>query len=116
MDRGGITVLLNSVAKIDFTDLPHSGMLDLILHPTAVDGEEGLTSFAALVRAYFKKGGHSLQFNVFSSELLKAAQREPQKYRNLQIRVCGWNVYFVELEKTMQNEFIRECEHREGIL
>ena len=116
MDRGGITVLLNSVAKIDFTDLPHSGMLDLILHPTAVEGEEGLTSFAALVRAYFKKGGHSLQFNVFSSELLKAAQREPQKYRNLQIRVCGWNVYFVELEKTMQNEFIKECEHREGIL
>ena len=113
MDRGGVTTLLNSVSKIDFTEFPHSGMLDLILHPTAVSGEDGLSAFAALVRTYFAKGGHSLQFNIFSSKTLRAAQQEPEKYRNLQIRVCGWNVYFVDLEKPLQDAFIRESEHQE---
>ncbi len=115
MDRGGITTLLNSMGKMDFTNFPHSAMLDLVLHPTAVSGDDGLEAFAGLVRTYFKKGGHSLQFNVFSSETLKAAQIEPDKYRNLQIRVCGWNVYFVDLEKVMQDAFIRECEHKESV-
>ena len=114
-DRGGITTLLNSLGKIDFTQLTHAGMLDLILHPTAVSGEEGLSAFAALVRTYFAKGGHSLQFNIFSAELLKKAQQNPQQYRNLQIRVCGWNVYFVDLEKVLQDAFIKQCEHSERI-
>ena len=114
MDRGGITVLLNSVAKIDFTNFPHSGMLDLLLHPSVVSEEGGLKAFAALIRTYFKMGGHSVQFNVFSSETLIDAQKNPEKYRNLQIRVCGWNVYFVDLEKTLQDAFIKECIHREG--
>ena len=106
---------MNSLSKIDFSDFPHSGMLDLILHPSAVKGEAGLRAFASIVKTYFKRGGHSLQFNVFSSELLRAAQREPQKYRNLQVRVCGWNVYFVDLERVMQDAFIRESEHLERL-
>ena len=68
MDRGGITTLLNSVGKIDFSQFPHAGMLDLILHPTAVSGDDGLNAFGGLVKAYFAKGGHSLQFNIFSAE------------------------------------------------
>ena len=114
MDRGGITVLLNSVTKMDFTNYPHAAMLDLILHPSAVSGEDGLAVFCALVRTYFKKGGHSLQFNIFSASLLIEAQKNPEKYRNLQIRVCGWNVYFTDLEKVLQDAFIRECLHREN--
>ena len=115
MDRGGITVLMNSVSKIDFTNFPHSGMLDLILHPSAVSGDDGLFAFASLIRAYFKKGGHSIQFNIFSAETLIEAQKKPDQYRNLQIRVCGWNVYFVDLEKVIQDAFIRECIHRESL-
>ena len=115
MDRGGITTLLHSVEKIDFTNFPHSGMLDLILHPTVVSGEDGLVAFGSIVKTYFKKGGHSLQFNIFSSECLIAAQKEPYKYRNLQVRVCGWNVYFVDLEKTLQDAFIEECRHQESM-
>ncbi len=114
MDRGGVTVFLNSVAKIDFTDFPHAGMVDVVLHPSAVSGEDGLIAFRGLVRAYFKKGGHSIQFNVFDSQLLRDAQREPEKYRNLQVRVCGWNVYFVQLEKVLQDAFIREAEKSEA--
>lgn len=114
MDRGGITTLLNSVGKIDFSQFPHAGMLDLILHPTAVSGDDGLEAFAGLVKTYFAKGGHSLQFNIFSAETLKEAQKNPDKYRTLQIRVCGWNVYFVDLEKVLQDAFIKQCEHYES--
>ena len=114
MDRGGITTLLNSVSKINFINYPHSAILDLILHPTAVSGEDGLRAFGALVRTYFKKGGHSLQFNIFTADTLIKARREPEKYKNLQVRVCGWNVYFVDLEPVQQDAFIREALHREG--
>ncbi len=114
MDRGGVTVFLNSVAKIDFTDFPHAGMVDVVLHPSAVSGEDGLIAFRGIVRAYFAMGGHSIQFNVFDSQLLRDAQREPEKYRSLQVRVCGWNVYFVQLEKVLQDAFIREAEKSEA--
>jgi len=110
MDRGGITVTMNSLTKIDFTESPHAAMVDFVLHSSAVAGEDGLAAFAALVRTYFKKGGHSLQFNVFDKETLIAAQQSPDQYRNLQVRVCGWNVYFVELEKVLQDEFIARAE------
>lgn len=106
MDKGGITVTMNSLTKIDFTKFPHAAMVDFVVHPTAVSGDDGLKAFAALVRTYFKKGGHSMQLNVFDRETLVNAQQNPDKYRNLQVRVCGWNVYFVELEKALQDEFI----------
>lgn len=115
MDRGGITTLLNSIGKIDFSKFPHAGMLDLVLHPTAVSGEDGLEAFAGLVKTYFAKGGHSMQFNIFSAQTLKEAQKNPDKYRTLQIRVCGWNVYFVDLEKVLQDAFIKQCEHYESM-
>lgn len=110
MDRKGITATMNSVTHIDFTESPHAAMIDFVLHPSAVEGDDGLEAFAALVRTYFKIGGHSVQFNIFDKEALKAAQREPEKYRNLQVRVCGWNVYFVDLEKVIQDEFIARAE------
>ena len=114
-DRNGLTALMNSVTNIDFSHMTHAGMLDAILHPSAVSGEEGLESFAGIVRTYFEKGGHSIQFNIFSSELLREAQKNPDQYRNLQVRVCGWNVYFVELEKVLQDAFIEQSEHYEAM-
>ena len=114
-DRGGLTTFMNSVLSIDFSDLTHAGMLDVILHPSAVSGKEGLESFAGIVRTYFDKGGHSIQFNIFSSEVLREAQKNPEQYRNLQVRVCGWNVYFVELEKVLQDAFIEQSEHYEAM-
>jgi len=115
MDRGGITEFLKSVAKIDFTDFPHAGMVDVILHPTVVKGDDGLAVFRSLIRSYFAMGGHSIQFNIFDAELLKNAKAEPDKYRNLQVRVCGWNVYFVELSSVLQDAFIAQAEHNEAV-
>ncbi len=114
MEKKGVTAFLGSLSKIDFTDFPHAGMADAVLHPSAVAGEDGLAAFRGLVRAYFGRGGHSIQFNIFSAEMLRDAQAHPEKYRNLQIRVCGWNVYFVELEKVLQDAFIKECETNEA--
>ncbi len=110
MDKKGLTALINSITKIDFVNFPHSGMMDFVLHPSAVSGDDGLDAFAGIVKTFFKKGGHSCQFNVFSAETLKDAKAHPEKYKNLQVRVCGWNVYFIDLDPAMQDEFIKQSE------
>ena len=110
MDRKGITALINSVTNIDFADFPTGSVLDIILHPTAVSGEDGSEAFYSVLSTYFKKGGFAMHGNVFDAEVLKNAQANPEKYKNLQVRVCGWNAYFVNLSKTEQDSFIRQAE------
>lgn len=96
---------------MDMTDFSHAGMYDFVMHPTAVEGDEGLDTLATLVRTYFKMGGHSIQGNIFDADVLRDAQAHPEKYRTLQVRVCGWNVYFVNLSRTEQDLFIAQTEH-----
>ncbi len=114
MDRQGITALMRSCAKLDQTLFPTGNVLDFMLHPTAVAGESGLAAFCGLVRSYFAMGGFALHGNIFDAAVLRAAQREPQKYKNLQVRVCGWNVYFVNLNKQEQDEFIARAENAQA--
>lgn len=113
MDRKGITSLIHSVCRIDHALFPNGSVLDVVLHPTAVAGEEGLHGFYSILLTYFRKGGLAMHGNVFSSKELKQAQVEPEKYRNLQVRVCGWNAYFVNLSREEQNAFIRQSELNE---
>lgn len=110
MDKSGVTALMRSCAKLDLTEYPNGSVLDLMLHPTAVSGEEGLRAFAALITAFEAMGGFAIHSNVFDARVLRAAQREPEKYKNLQVRVCGWNVYFVNLSRREQDEFILRAE------
>jgi len=110
MDRNGITALIQSVTKIDFSKFPTGSVLDIMLHPSAVKGEEGLEAFYIVLKAYFKKGGFALHGNVFDAETLKKAQKNPEVYRTLQVRVCGWNAYFVNLSLEEQNCLIRQAE------
>jgi len=63
------------------------------------------------VRAYMKMGGFAVQINSFDPKVLRAAQKMPQKYSTLQVRRCGWNVYFNELSKKEQDEFIKQAEN-----
>lgn len=111
MDRNGITVLIGTVTKMDHSDFPNGSVLDFVLHPSAVVGEDGLDAFYAILMTYFSKGGFAMHGNVFSADDLKKAQAYPEKYSNLQVRVCGWNVYFVNLSKTEQDAFIRQAEN-----
>lgn len=110
-DRNGITALIESVTKIDFTDYPNGTVLDIMLHPSAVTGEDGLDAMYAVLMTYFKGGGLALHGNVFDASVLKKAQREPEKYASLQVRVCGWNAYFLNLTRAEQDDFIEKAEH-----
>ncbi len=111
MDRKGITALINSVTKIDQTAFPNGVVLDVVLHPSAVSGEDGLMAFLGILKTYFAKGGMAMHGNVFDASLLRAAQATPEKYQTLQVRVCGWNAYFVNLSKMEQDAFITQAEN-----
>ncbi|MBO5792248.1 MAG: hypothetical protein J6S54_07200 [Lentisphaeria bacterium] len=111
MDRNGVTALIKSVCTMNALDLPGDFPLDVMMHPATVQGEEGLAALRGLLYTYFAKGGVAIHFNIFDAETLKKAQVEPEKYANLQIRVCGWNVRFVELPKCEQDAYIRRAEN-----
>ena len=111
MDKKGITALIHSVSKIDHTDFPNGIVLDIVLHPSAVSGDDGLDAFCGILRTYFAVGGMALHGNVFDVNTLRAAQKEPEKYQTMQVRVCGWNAYFVNLSKEEQEAFILQAEN-----
>ena len=113
MDIYGITSVMRSVMKFDHTKCPDGNVLDLPVHPTAVMGEEGLSVFYALLETYISGGGFAIQFNVLDPETLRKAQISPEKYKNLQVRLCGWNVLFTNLDKTAQDNLIASMEKAE---
>lgn len=110
MDRKGVTALIASCTKLDMSEFPTGSVLDFMLHPSAVAGDEGLTAFTGLIETYICLGGYAIHGNVFDAAVLRAAQARPAEYCNLQVRVCGWNVYFVNLSREEQDEFIRRAE------
>ncbi len=114
MDKNGVTALIRSVTEIDYTEFPNGSVLDVVLHPSTVRGDDGLSAFYAILITYFKRGGFALHGNVFDAEELRRAQREPEKYKTLQVRLCGWNAYFVDLTTEQQNSFIEQAENRMG--
>lgn len=112
MDKKGVTALINSITKFDYSIIPNGTVLDLTLHPSAISGDEGIEVMKNLLKIYLKKGGFALQINALDAETLKKAQLNPKNYKNLQVRLCGWNVYFLDLDLDSQNDLIRsmECE------
>ena len=84
-------------------------MRDVLLHPAAVAGPDGQDAMRPLVAVYMKRNGIGLQFNIFDAETLVEAQRHPERYRGLQIRVCGWNVLFNNLSRKEQDAYIRRA-------
>lgn len=110
MDRKGITALMNSVLKIDYRNYPCGTCLDLMLHPSAVKGQGGIETLVSIIRAFIGQGGSGLQFNIFDAASLRDAQAHPENYANLQVRVCGWNVRFIDLKPEHQETFIAQAE------
>lgn len=107
-DKNGVTAYLRSVLELDGTKTPDGYVADVVLHFSAVKDEEGMAAFESLLTTYMKKGGFAVHFNILNPEMLVEAQKEPEKYQNLQIRICGWNVRFVDLDKAQQDEFIKQ--------
>ncbi len=110
MDKNGITALIRSATTIDLCDFPNGSVLDVVLHPTAVEGEDGLAAMLGLLNAYFLCGGLAMHGNVFDSRVLREAQQHPERYATLQVRLCGWNVFFADLTKAEQDAFIQQTE------
>ena len=110
-DRGGPTAVLRSAAKMDHARTGGT-LLNLKFAPDVLEGQEGIDRLAHLVRAYFKLDGHHVQFNVVTADTLRAAQAEPDKYRDLIVRVAGYSDYFCDLTKALQDEIIARTEHR----
>jgi pyruvate formate-lyase/glycerol dehydratase family glycyl radical enzyme len=111
-DRAGPTSVFKSVAKMDHVRTGGT-LLNQKFTPHLLSDEEGLDKMAALIRSYFRMDGHHVQFNVVDADTLRKAQREPEKYRDLIVRVAGYSDYFVDLNRKLQNEIIARTEHRE---
>ncbi len=110
-DRRGPTAVIRSAAKMDHIRTGGT-LLNQKFTPQLLEGEDGIDKLAHLVRSYFKLDGHHIQFNVVSAETLRAAQAEPEKYRDLIVRVAGYSDYFCDLGKALQDEIIGRTEHK----
>jgi len=113
-DTEGATALVLSAANLDACDLSGDFPLDVALLPATVEGEKGLAVMRALIERYFANGGLVIQFNILDPATLREAQRHPEKYENLQVRVCGWNVRWNDIPRHEQDKFILRQERQEN--
>lgn len=111
MDKKGVTALIESATKLIPSDYHESFNVDVMLHPSTVDGENGFNIFKGILMTYLKKGGQSIQFNIFNTDTLRDAQKNPEKYKNLQVRVCGWNTLWNNMSKKEQDAYILRAEN-----
>jgi pyruvate formate-lyase/glycerol dehydratase family glycyl radical enzyme len=109
-DRHGPTAVIKSVAKMDHLRTGGT-LLNQKFTPQLLSTEEGIGKLAHLVRSYFRLDGHHMQLNVVTAETLREAQKHPEKYRDLIVRVAGYSDYFVDLGPELQEEIIRRTEH-----
>ncbi|MFC2102234.1 trans-4-hydroxy-L-proline dehydratase [Bacteroidota bacterium] len=110
-DTKGPTAVLNSAAKIDHLRTGGT-LLNQKFSPDFFNGNDAISKLTALIRSYFRMNGHHIQFNVISAETLIEAQKHPEKYRDLIVRVAGYSDYFNDLGEDLQNEIIRRTEHQ----
>jgi len=110
-DTHGPTVALSSAMKVD-QDPFNAMLLNMKIHPSALQTDEDLMKLAQLVKVYLNNGGKHIQFNVVDNETLRAAQAHPEDYEDLVVRVAGYSTYFNLLTLAVQNEIIARTEHR----
>jgi formate C-acetyltransferase len=110
-DRKGPTAVLNSAAKIDHLRTGGT-LLNQKFTPSFFDSDADKQKLKSLIRSYFRMDGHHIQFNVVSADTLRQAQKEPEKYRDLIVRVAGYSDYFNDLGKELQDEIIKRTEHQ----
>ncbi len=110
-DRNGPTAVFMSSCCYDNSRFMDGIALNLRIHPTALNGEDGMAKWRDLTKAYFENGGLEVQYNVVSTETLRAAQADPQAYRDLVVRIAGYSAYFVELNEDCQNDIISRNEN-----
>jgi len=110
-DVNGPTATIKSVANLEHINLVQGTIFNMKMHPGPLETKAGMLKWANLIRTYFDLGGWEIQFNVVSADTLRAAQMEPDKYRDLVVRVVGYSAFFVDLDKSVQDDIIRRTEH-----
>lgn len=112
-DVNGPTAAANSVAKLDHFIASNGTLYNMKFSPSAVAGTTGLRNLVSLIRSFFdKKGGH-VQFNVMDRSILLDAQKNPENYKDLIVRVAGYSALFISLDKTVQDDIIARTEFEE---
>lgn len=109
-DVSGPTAAANSVARLDHYIASNGTLYNMKFHPSALAGRAGLESFVALIRSYFDQKGSHMQFNVVSRETLLDAQKHPEQYRSLVVRVAGYSALFTTLSRSLQDDIINRTE------
>ncbi len=111
-DINGPTAVIRSAAKIDHIKTGGT-LLNQKFTPSLLKTEEGCMTVVHLIRSYFRMDGHHIQFNVVNADTLRDAQKHPENYRDLIVRVAGYSDYFNDLGEDLQNEIINRTEHTE---
>ena len=112
-DVNGVTAIIKSHCKADLTRLTSGAALDINLYPTTVEGESGKAAIVSLIKGFVELGGFFMQVDVADAEILRLAQFEPEKYRNLAVRISGWSARFVTLDYEWQKMIIeRNADNR----
>ncbi len=109
-DVNGPTAAANSVSKLDHYIASNGTLFNQKFHPSALSGRKGLENFVALIRSYFDQKGSHMQFNVVSRETLLDAQKHPEQYRHLVVRVAGYSALFTTLSRSLQDDIINRTE------
>ena len=111
MDKNGPTAVIKSAAKLPMHRFALGGPLNLRLSPQLVAGERDIDNLMSFLRAIEAEGVYQVQFNIVSSEVLRKAMKEPEKYRDLMVRVASFTVYFTDLTSEQQLDIINRTEH-----
>lgn len=109
-DISGPTAAANSVSRLDHYIASNGTLFNQKFHPSALSGRNGLENFVGLVRSYFDQKGSHMQFNVVSRETLLEAQKNPEQFKHLVVRVAGYSALFTTLSKSLQDDIIRRTE------
>ena len=110
-DENGPTAVFNSECCFDHSRFMDGLALNIRIHPSAVSDDEGVKKLADMTKTYFENGGMEVQYNIVSAETMRAAQKDPQAYRDLVVRIAGFSAYFVEMTPDLQNDIISRTEN-----
>jgi len=110
-DKSGPTAVIKSASKLDHVIASNGTLLNQKFNPEVLSTKDQLIKFMNLIRTYFELGGWHVQYNVVSAKTLREAQRRPEQYRNLLVRVAGYSAFFIDLDKSLQENIIARTEH-----
>lgn len=110
-DKNGPTAVFNSSVCFDHSKFMDGIALNIRIHPVSLRSEDGIAKLRDMTKKYFEMGGMEVQYNVVDTETLRAAQEDPDSYRDLVVRIAGYSAYFVELSRDCQNDIISRNEN-----